>query len=212
MERFKEFVNFLCEHLFILFSSSFLSLCDRLACVGSARIAHGCFLLCVDTSYEPISLSLLDEPNALQLLGVVLLPSSPGGSHVAQSPPEFPAYPLEFDPIWKLDAGPLIFTHNSIHLCLLHIDQHYLPFVIQVDPAILKRSLFASSGDMAAKVSSRMPSPLISKSRATNLHRTSGDSAVPSLMSTDFVETGGFPVCRKHFSIVQSSYKPMRLM
>ena len=29
-----------------------------MACVGSARIAHGCFLLCVDTSYEPISLSL----------------------------------------------------------------------------------------------------------------------------------------------------------
>ena len=55
MECFKEFVIFLCEHLFILFSSSFLSLCDRLACVGSARIAHGFFLLCVDKSYEPIS-------------------------------------------------------------------------------------------------------------------------------------------------------------
>merc|ERR1712135_196624 len=37
---------------------SFLSLCDRLACVGSARIAHGCFPLCEDTSYEPISFSL----------------------------------------------------------------------------------------------------------------------------------------------------------
>ena len=64
--------KFLCEHLFILFSSSFLSLCDRLACVGSARIAHGCFLLCVDTSYEPISLSQLQYRDEVIDVPVVL--------------------------------------------------------------------------------------------------------------------------------------------
>ena len=79
-------------------------------------------------------------------------------------------------------------AHNSIQMCLLtsmsvifHLSS--LLFAPQVDGSMLKRSLFASSGCMAEKRSSRMPLNWVLKSRSTTLHRTFGDLAVPLLMS-----------------------------
>ena len=99
------------------------------------------------------------------------------------------AFPLT-NPI--LDAGPLISAHNSIQMC-------FRPF--EEEPLCLEQG-------MAAKRSSRMPSPLIFK---VSGHQPSSDFwglRRPLVDVHPFVETGGFPVIRKHSSIVQSSYKP----